>query len=136
MVFNFAFRRLAVLAIGIVAVGVSPSASAIVFNFSGNSNASSNPLAASASFSVIGTTLTIVLTNTATAAAMNGADVLDGVFFDIAGANPVFSAGNATLTSGSNFVTNNNGATSGNPLNDEWMFDSPVPVLGREYGVG
>src|SRR5688572_6389295 len=136
MVFNFAFRRLAVLAIGVVAVGVSSSASAVLFNFSGNSNASGNPLAASVNFSVSGTTLTIVLTNTATSAAMNGADVLDGVFFDIAGANPVFSAGNATLTSGSSFVTNNNGPASGNPLNDEWMYDSPAPILGTEYGVG
>src|SRR6185503_12940451 len=132
MVFNFAFRRLAVLAIGIVAVGVSPSASAITFNFSGNSNASSDPLAASASFSVSGTTLTIVLTNTATSAAMNGADVLDGVFFDIAGANPTFSAGNATLTSGSSLVFMNNAPASGNPLNDEYMFDSPTPILGTE----
>jgi hypothetical protein len=91
------------------AFGAASSASAVLFNFSGNSNASGNPLAASADFTVSGTTLTIVLTNTASSAAMNGADVLDGVFFDIAGANPVFSAGNAALTSGSSFVNKNNG---------------------------
>lgn len=136
MVFNFAFRRLAVLGIGVTAIGVSSSAGAVLFNFSGNSNASGNPLAASADFSVSGTTLTIVLTNTASSAAMNGADVLDGVFFDIAGANPTFSAGSATLTSGSSLVLMKNVPTSGNPLNDEWMYDSPVPILGTEYGIG
>ena len=136
MVFSFAFRRLSVFVLGLVAVGASSSANAVIFNFSGNSNASGNPLAASADFTVSGTTLTIVLTNTATGAAMNGADVLDGVFFDIAGSDPVFSNGNVALTSGSSLVLMNNVPTSGNALNDEWMFDSPVPILGTEYGVG
>jgi len=136
MVFSFAFRRLSLLACGLTAVAVSSSAGAITFNFSGNSNASGNPLAASATFSVSGTTLTIVLTNTATSAATNGADVLDGVFFDIAGSNPTFSAGNVTLTSGSSLVLMNNVPTSGNPLNDEYMFDSPTPILGTEFGIG
>lgn len=134
--FNFAFRRVSVLAFGLATFGLPAIAGAITFNLNGVSNASGNNLSAQATFTVSGTTLTIVLTNTASSAAMNGADVLDGLYFDISGTNPVFSAGNAALTAGSSFVLMNNGPTSGNPLNDEWMFDSPVPALGSEYGLG
>ena len=136
MVFNFAFRRLALLAVGVAALFAAPSAGAVLFNFSGNSTVSGNPLSASADFSVSGTTLTIVLTNTASTAAMEVDDVLGGLFFDIAGSNPVFSNGNVALTGGSSFVHRDNVSASGNPLNDEWMFDTSVAKVGTEYGVG
>jgi hypothetical protein len=125
---------IAVLAAAMVMAG---NADAIVINFSGISSASGNPLSARAEILVSGTQLTIILTNTATSAATNGADVLDGLYFDIAGANPVFSNGNATLSAGSSFVHKNNVPTSGHPLNNEWMFKSSIgSPINREYGLG
>ena len=68
---------------------------------------------------------------------MNGADVLDGLYFNISGANPTFSNGNAALTSGASFVKKNNVASAGNPMNNEWMFKSPsASPINREVGLG
>ena len=120
-------------------LGALSQAGAVVFSFSGPSNNSGDTLSATAEFIVSGTTLTIILTNTADSAATDGADVLDGLFFDIAG-SPEFLTGDAQLTAGSELELRDAASTSGNDLNDEWMFDSPVPFawprvwLGR-YGV-
>lgn len=123
--------------VGAALVAVAANAEALTVNFSGPSGASGNPLAAQAIFTTSGTTLTIVLTNTATTASSDGADVLGGIYFDIAGSNPVFSNGNAALTAGSSFVQKDNLAAAGNPLNNEWMFDSPSgSPINREYAIG
>lgn len=124
----------------IIAAGIAATAldaSALTVNFSGISGASGNPLSARAVFTTSGTTLTIVLTNTATTASSNGADVLGGLYFNIEGANPVFSNGNAALTAGSSFVKKDNVAASGNALNNEWMFDTPSGApINREFAIG
>ena len=112
-------------------------ADALTINFSGTSTQSGNPLSASAEFLVSGTQLTIILTNTMNSAATNGADVLDAIYFDIAGAKPVMSNGQASLTTGSDMVMKNN-APAGpvNPFNNEWMFKSPNATASREYSIG
>jgi len=65
--------------------------------------------------------------------------VLDGVYFNIAG-SPVLTNGNAALTTGSNLVKkNDNSNHSGNNLNKEWMFKSPISngaSWTEGYGIG
>lgn len=113
----------------------APSAEAVVFALSGTSNLSGDTLSASIEFQVSGTLLTVILTNTQATAASDGGDVLDGVYFDIASA-PTLSNGNAFINGSSAFVLRDNVAAVGNSLNTEWMFDAPVPALGRMYGLG
>jgi hypothetical protein len=117
------------------ALGTAGSAQAVVFSFSGPSNSSGDPLAATAEFQVSGTSLTIILTNTQTGPSTDGNDVLDGLFFNING-DPTLSNGMAALTAGSGFEKKDGAAASGNPLNDEWMFDTSISSLNRMYGIG
>lgn len=137
------FKRTAIAASFVVlGVGLSGQAGAVLFSFTGNSGTNGQALSATANFQVSGTSLTVILTNTASAAANDGANVLDGLYFDIAG-SPIFSNGNATLTSGSNLVKKNDNANhAGNSLNNEWMFKTPVsntsvlPNWTSGYGIG
>ncbi|MCE9559591.1 MAG: PEP-CTERM sorting domain-containing protein [Armatimonadetes bacterium] len=123
-------------------IGVSSAVNAsIIFGFAGNSGVNSQALSATAKFTVSGTSLTIELTNTATQAANDGANVLDGLYFDIAG-SPSFAAsnGNAALKAGEILVKKNapNTAVSGNALNNEWMFGTgkTLPAFTASYGIG
>lgn len=127
--------RWAFAAVGLSFLGFASSANAVVFTFSGPSNASGDMLSATAEFIVTGTVLTIVLTNTQATAATDGADVLDGLFFDIAG-SPTLSNGSVALSAGSTFVHRDNDPATGNDLNTEYMFESPVTGLSRTYGIG
>jgi hypothetical protein len=139
---NSKFYRVSVAATLVVG---AVSAHAITFVFSGNSAVNGQALSATATFTVSGSSLTIDLTNTQLTAADNGANVLDGVYFDIAGSPVGFSQGNAFAGSGSALEKKNHGAAgSTNPLNDEWAFgDSsvnpnggkPLSVNGRTYGI-
>lgn len=119
----------------IVAFGVAGKADAVVFSYSGPSNNSGDLLSGTAEFLVSGTTLTIVLTNTSAGPATDGADVLAGLFFNIAG-NPAVIDGSAMLTAGSVFEHRDGVSATGVDLNREWMFDSPVASVSRMYGVG
>lgn len=128
--------RILVLA---AASALMAQAGAVTFSFSGNSGINGQALSATAQFTVSGNHLTVVLTNTALSAANAGGNVLDAVYFDIAG-TPTLSNGNASLTAGSNLVKkNNNSNQSGNSLNWEWMFSTPAgagSIGSRSYGIG
>lgn len=112
--------------------GIVSAANATLFVLSGTSNASGDTLSATADFTCVDNVLTIVLTNTQATASTNGADVLGGLFFDIAGTIPNVVDVNVFLGS-SSFVLKNNGVPGAtNPLSHEWMYKSPA---GGSFGT-
>lgn len=127
------FSRVASATLISAAALAATSAQAIVFPLSGPSNNSGDTLSATVEFLIAGTTLTVIVTNTQATASSDGGDVLDGVYFDIAG-NPGLSNGNVFLEGSSSFVNKNNVAAVGGPLNEKWMYDTNV--LGRMYAMG
>ena len=127
---------------GAAMLGMVAGAQAVTFNFSGTSGSNGQALAATAEFLISGTTVTIKVTNTGAAAANDGANVLGGVYFNLASAR-TFSNGNAALGSGANLVKkNDNSNQSGNPLNNEWMWNTNIVSTGGQsnfnagYGIG
>lgn len=131
-------KRLGYVTFGALALLAAASRSdAVVFNFSGLSNTGSGDvLNASVEFLVAGTTLTVIVTNTDDNAAFNGADVLNAVYFNIAG-DPTLSNGNAALTAGSSFELRDNGVPgSTNPPNHEWFWRAPNVAAGSQYSFG
>jgi len=107
-----------VLALGML-VGLASAASATV-TFTG---VAAN-LAASASFTVTGTTVTLVLTNTSAFDVTNPAEVLTGVFFDIAGFPPnTLTPVSAALTAGSTVFY---GPLNAGNVGGEWAYGAAL----------
>lgn len=117
--------------------GVVGSANAMTFLLSGTSTQSGDTLSASAEFTCVGNVMTIVLTNTQATASTNGADVLDGLFFDLDGSVPNVVDVNVSL--GGSTLELRDGGTPGatNPLSHEWMYKSPAGGgFGTMYALG
>lgn len=118
-------------------LGIVASANATLFVLAGTSNASGDALSATADFTCVGNVMTIVLTNTQATASTNGADVLGGLYFDLAGAVPNVVDINVSL-GGSTFELKDGGTPGAtNPLSHEWMYKSPAGgSFGTMYALG
>jgi hypothetical protein len=118
---------------GIVPASVTAILIALVSGAAGATpltvSASNQQLAASAVFDVSGNSLVITLTNTSSADALVPADVLTGLFFNIAG-SPVLVPSSAALGGGSAFV-----GGSGT-VGAEWAFGQNLSQYGAAYGLG
>jgi hypothetical protein len=101
--------------------------------------ATSGGLAASVTFTVVGTNLQVVLVNTGTADAIAPGDLLEGLFFDIAG-NPALTS--VSATSGGNTYSLNppNAPTlvsaAGTDIGGAWAFIEGGAAHGAQYGIG
>ncbi len=93
-------RRILMAAATALAVGVAtPAAAAVTFTGTNGSN-----LSASVTFDILsGNTLQVVLTNTSNVDVNDNPDVLQAVFFNIAG-TPTLTYNDANLTAGSSFI--------------------------------
>lgn len=129
-------RKLHVAALAGVLMAAG-SAQASLFVLSGTSNTSGDTLSATAEFTCVDNVMTIVLTNTAAQAASDGADVLGGLFFDLAGTVPNVVDINVSL-GGSSFELRDGGVPGAtNPLSHEWMYQSPANGgPGTMYALG
>lgn len=137
--------RLRLGGIALLAVATSAAQATIYFNATVASAVNpSQTLRAHAEFTVSnsGHTLTVLFQNTKSdGPTTDPADVLSTVYWDLAG-DPSFYPGNGTGTigyGGSSILVQNNAATSGNPLNEEWGYSESGHVVlsvSRKYGVG
>jgi hypothetical protein len=101
--------------------------------------ATSGGLGASVTFSVVGSNLQVVLTNTGTGDAMAPGDLLEGLFFDVAG-NPGLTAVSA-ISGGSTWTLNPPGAatlvsSAGTNIGGAWAFVQGGAAHGAQYGIG
>ena len=125
-------RRVLVTALAATSMGLAtPAAAAVVFT------GSSGNLAASVTFDIVGGNLQVVLINTSTADTNGNGEVLQAVFFDIAG-NPTLTYADADLTAGSGFIHTATLAGSGSDIGAEWAYGRDTGGLGsltQVYGL-
>lgn len=117
------------LAGAVFGLATPASAQAVFTGSSGN-------LDASVVFNIVGGNLVVTLTNTSTADVNSNPQVLNAVFFDIAG-TPTLTYTDADLTAGSHFVGTVLG--SGTDIAAEWAYNQNASGLGhgvsQDYGL-
>lgn len=128
--------RIAFTGVVFLAVTMAASADSVTFNATGP-GAEGNVLFASATFEISGSNLIVTLANTAPPEhfAVVPADVLQAVFFDIAG-SPILATVSALLAPGS--VVVNAGQPAGGNVGGEWAYAGGISGAPHDaaYGIG
>jgi hypothetical protein len=114
-------------ALSLSAFGLTSVSHAVTFSFT------SGGVGASASFNKVGSSLVVVLTNTGTGDVLAPADVLTGVFFNVAG-NPALASTSAVLTAGS-AVENGGPSDAGGVVGGEWGYLNGLSQYGVNSGI-